>query len=120
MTTGVGFARARSSRHTSNPFLRGSVMSRITRSGDDAIALLSPPSPSAAAPPESVLARQRDVEDHEIGRRRNRLAQPVFAVGRGHDLVAFELEVVTQTEQHLRLGPDHQYSFSSRGIVLGR
>src|SRR5436190_1797202 len=32
MTTGVGLARARSSRQTSKPFFRGSVMSRITRS----------------------------------------------------------------------------------------
>src|SRR5215813_6740280 len=62
MTTGVGLARARSSRHTSKPFLRGSVMSRITRSGAVEIALASPSSPSDAVttsyPSSSRLSRR--------------------------------------------------------------
>jgi len=48
ITTAVGLARARSSRQTSNPFLRGSVMSRITRSGAVDIAFARPSSPSDA------------------------------------------------------------------------
>src|SRR5262245_9275732 len=62
MTTGVGLARARSSRQTSNPFLRGSVMSRMTRSGAVEMALASPSSPSAAVttsyPSSSRLSRR--------------------------------------------------------------
>src|SRR5438046_7978608 len=62
MTTGVGFARARSSRHTSKPFLRGSVTSRITRSGAIEMALASPSSPSDAVttsyPSSSRLSRR--------------------------------------------------------------
>src|SRR5207247_7890081 len=50
------------SRHTSNPFLRGSVTSRITRSGAVAIAFASPSSPSAAVttsyPSSSRLSRR--------------------------------------------------------------
>ena len=34
--------------------------------------------------------------------------QPLVAVGRRLHFVAFELEVVTQTEQHLRFVLDHQ------------
>src|SRR4029078_7178889 len=51
MTTGVGLARARSSRHTSKPFLRGSVMSRMTRSGAVEMAFANPSSPSDAVTP---------------------------------------------------------------------
>src|SRR5262245_38493313 len=62
MTTGVGLARARSSRHTSKPFLRGRVTSRITRSGAVEIALARPSSPSDAVttsyPSSSRLSRR--------------------------------------------------------------
>src|SRR4051812_25575273 len=62
MTTGVGLARARSSRHTSKPFLRGSVTSRITRSGAVEIAFARPSSPSDAVttsyPSSSRLSRR--------------------------------------------------------------
>src|SRR5437870_4409307 len=46
---------------------------------------------------EPVLAGQRDVEDDQIGRGRNRFREALLAVGRRDHLVAFELEVVTQT-----------------------
>src|SRR3989442_3156635 len=62
MTTGVGLARARSSRHTSKPFLRGSVTLRITRSGAVENALARPSSPSDAVttsyPSSSRLSRR--------------------------------------------------------------
>src|SRR4030095_8154257 len=57
-----GLARARSSRHTSKPFLRGRVTSRITRSGAVEIAFASPSSPSDAVttsyPSSSRLSRR--------------------------------------------------------------
>src|SRR5579864_2643200 len=62
MTTGVGLARARSSRQTSKPFFLGSVMSRMTRSGALEIAFERPSSPSDAVrtsyPSSSRLSRR--------------------------------------------------------------
>jgi hypothetical protein len=61
-----------------------------------------------AADVEAVLARQHHVEDDEIRLEAGGLLQSLVAVGGGGDLVSLELEVVTQSEQHLRLVLDHQ------------
>src|SRR2546426_8100876 len=66
---------------------------------------------------EPVLAGQRDVEHDKIRRRRDRLRQALFAVRRRDHFVAFELEVVTQTEQHLRFVLDHQYPLRHRALL---
>ena len=67
--------------------------------------------PQVAAHVEAVLLRQHHVEDHQVGRERAGLLQPLVAVGGGFDLVALELEVVAQPEPHLRLVFNHQDSF---------
>ena len=61
-----------------------------------------------AADVEAVLLRQHDVENHEIGREAGGAGESLVAVRRRLHFVAFELEVVTQTEQHLRFVLDHQ------------
>ena len=69
-----------------------------------------------AADVEAVLLRQHDVEDDEVGRKAAGARQPLFAVGRRLHLVTFELEIVTQTEQHLRLVLDHQNPLHDRSL----
>jgi hypothetical protein len=61
-----------------------------------------------AADIEAVLARQHQVEDDEVGIERRCAHQSLLAVRCGLHLIAFELEIVTQAEQHLRLVLDHQ------------